>query len=260
MSEPMIVAASLLPVTPALGGVVAGLLLAAVLVASLAHLGHGRGILVAGVRAALQLLVVSAVITHVVDRWWATLLFVALMYAVAAATASGRVTGTRVHAWVALTLLAATLPVLALLAATGLIPFDGLVVIPIAGSQLGGALTATVLAGRRSLEELEVRRGEVEAALALGFSDRDARLEICRPAASGALIPALDQTRTVGLVTLPGAFVGMLLGGASPVDAGAVQLFVLIALLATEAVAVAVVLECVARGLVTRPAPNSPTT
>ncbi|MFI6743032.1 ABC transporter permease [Nonomuraea sp. NPDC050451] len=29
-------------------------------------------------------------------------------------------------------------------------------------------------------------------------------------------MPALDQTRTVGLVTLPNAFVGMLLGGASP--------------------------------------------
>ncbi len=253
------IAASLLPVTPVLGGVIAGLLLAAVLVAALAHLGHGRGILVAGVRAAVQLLVVSAVITHVVDRWWATVLFVALMYVVAAATASGRITGTRLHAWVSVTLLVATLPVLALLAATGLIPFDGLVVIPIAGSQLGGALTATVLAGRRALEELGVRRGEVEAALALGFSDRDARLEIGRPAASGALIPALDQTRTVGLVTLPGAFVGMLLGGASPVDAGAVQLFVLIALLATEAVAVAVILECIARGLVARRPTNKPT-
>ena len=28
-----------------------------------------------------------------------------------------------------------------------------------------------------------------------------------------AIIPALDQTRTVGLVTLPGAYIGVLLGG-----------------------------------------------
>ncbi|NUU23932.1 MAG: ABC transporter permease [Streptomycetaceae bacterium] len=246
----MTVADPLLPVTPVLGGVVAALLLAAVAVAALTHLGHGKGVLVAGVRAALQLLVVSAVITQVVDFWWATLLFLALMCLVAAATASGRVTGRRLEPWLAVPLLAGAVPVLLLLAATRLMPFDGLVVIPIAGSQLGGALTATVLAGRRALEELSVRKGEVEAAIALGLLDRDARLEICRPAASGALIPALDQTRTVGLVTLPGAFVGMLLGGASPVDAGAVQLFVLIALLATEAVAIAVVMELVARGLV----------
>lgn len=87
--------------------------------------------------------------------------------------------------------------------------------------------------------------------MALGLPDRDARLEIARPAASDALLPGLDQTRTVGLVTLPGAFVGMLLGGASPVEAGAVQLFVLVALMAVQAVAVALVLELIARGCCT---------
>ncbi|CAM5613991.1 hypothetical protein GCM10010253_03390 [Streptomyces badius] len=121
-----------------------------------------------------------------------------------------------------------------------------------AGILLGGALTATVLGGRRALGELAARRGEVEAGLALGLLDRDARLEIVRPTASDALLPGLDLTRTVGLVTLPGAFVGMLLGGASPVEAGAVQLFVLVALMAVQGVAVATVLELVARGLLYR--------
>ncbi len=124
--------------------------------------------------------------------------------------------------------------------------------IPVAGILIGGALTATVLGGRRALDELAARRGEVEAGMALGLLDRDARLEIVRPAASDALLPGLDQTRTVGLVTLPGAFVGMLLGGASPVEAGAVQLFVLVALMAVQVVAVATVLELVARGLLYR--------
>lgn len=95
---------------------------------------------------------------------------------------------------------------------------------------------------------VDITLREVEAAMALGFPDRDARLEIAGPAASDALLPGLDQTRTVGLVTLPGAFVGMLLGGASPVQAGAVQLFVLVALMAVQAAAVATVLELVARG------------
>lgn len=95
---------------------------------------------------------------------------------------------------------------------------------------------------------VDITLREVEAAMALGFPDRDAQLEIAGPAASDALLPGLDQTRTVGLVTLPGAFVGMLLGGASPVQAGAVQLFVLVALMAVQAAAVATVLELVARG------------
>ena len=62
-------------------------------------------------------------------------------------------------------------------------------------------------------------------------------------------MPPLDQTRTVGLVTLPGAFVGVLLGGGSPLQAGAAQLLVLIGLLAAEVLAVWVVTELVARGV-----------
>ena len=53
-----------------------------------------------------------------------------------------------------------------------------------------------------------------------------------------ALVPGLDQTRTVGLVTLPGAFVGVLLGGGTPVQAGAAKLLVLIGLLATQTITV----------------------
>ena len=71
---------------------------------------------------------------------------------------------------------------------------------------------------------------------------------MCRERAADALIPVLDQTRSVGLVTLPGAFVGMLLGGASPVQAGAVQLLVLVGLLAVQTVAVLITIELVAAG------------
>lgn len=51
-------------------------------------------------------------------------------------------------------------------------------------------------------------------------------------------MPGLDQTRTVGLVTLPGAFVGVLLGGGTPAQAGAAQVLVLCGLLATQAIVV----------------------
>ncbi|MFC8716985.1 ABC transporter permease [Kitasatospora sp. NPDC057198] len=255
--------ARLLPVTPALGAACAVLLAVAALVAGRGGLGHGRAVLRAGLRAAAQLALVALVIAWVVRSLWASALFVLLMFAVAVRTAGRRIgeggrargegrgsTGRWEWAWAAVPIAAGVLPVLLLLAATGLLPAKGITVIPVAGILIGGALTATSLAGRRALDELRVRHGEVEAALALGFEDRDARLEVCRTAAATSLVPALDQTRTVGLVTLPGAFVGMLLGGATPVQAGAVQLFVLVALLAVEAVAVTAVLELVGRGLV----------
>ena len=76
--------------------------------------------------------------------------------------------------------------------------------------------------------------GEFEAGLSIGLLQPDAFKLVAGPVAGDALLPALDQTRTVGLVTLPGAFVGMVLGGASPTAAAALQLVVLIGLVAAE--------------------------
>ncbi len=66
--------------------------------------------------------------------------------------------------------------------------------IPITGILIGGTLTATSLAGHLAVEELAQRRGEVEAALSVGLSDRDGALELRRAQAATALISALDQT------------------------------------------------------------------
>lgn len=254
----MIVASTLLPVNRTLGIVLAALLVAAAGVAAYARLAeeresYARPMLTAGLRAAVQLGAVALLIGWVVRHQAALLGFVILMYAVAVRTAGRRITTDRTWWWAAVPMAAGAFPVVALLVLTGLLPLDGIALIPVAGILIGGALSSTVLAGRRALDELRVRRGEVEAAMALGLLDREARLEIARPAASTALVPGIDQTRTAGLVTLPGAFVGMLLGGASPLTAGVVQLFVLVALQMVQAVSVAVVLELVARGRITRP-------
>jgi putative ABC transport system permease protein len=150
----------------------------------------------------------------------------------------------------ALPIVVGAAPVVALVLASGAVPLRGAAVIPIAGILIGGAMTATSLAGRRLRDELHHRRGEVEAALALGLVGRDAVLLVGRPVAATALVPALDQTRTVGLVTLPGAFVGVLLGGGSPLQAGAAQLLVLVGLLAAQMLAVWAVTELIARGAI----------
>ncbi|MFJ2291805.1 ABC transporter permease [Streptomyces sp. NPDC087894] len=242
----------LLPVSPALGIVLAVLLVSAAAVAAWASLGRSREIAVAGVRAAAQLAAVSLLIGWVVRSPGPLTGFLLLMFAVAVRTAGLRITPNRTWWWAAPSIAAGVVPVVVALLLTGLLPLRGIALIPVTGILTGGALTATVLGGRRALDELGSRRGEVEAGMALGLPDRDARLEIARPAASDALLPDLDQTRTVGLVTLPGVFVGMLLGGVSPVEAGAVQLFVLVALMAVQAVAVALVLELIARGVLHR--------
>ena len=236
-----------------------GLAVAAVLAVGLAaavalwaRLGTDRSTLVAGARAVLQLGAVSLLIGAIVGSVLLSVAFVLVMVAVATWTSARRITPHPSGWWAVLPIAVAPLPVVALLVLGGVVPPVGVAVIPMAGILIGGTMTATSLAGRRTLDELAARHGEVEAALSLGLRPRDAAMEIARPSAGQALVPAIDQTRTVGLVTLPGAFVGMLLGGATPLQAGAVQLLVLVLLLAVETVAVALMLELVCRGLVRR--------
>lgn len=238
---------------PALGIAGALAVVVAAAVALWARLGTSRQTVIAAARAVGQLGAVSLLIGAIVGSVWLSTAFVLVMVGVAAYTAARRVTPDRSGWWTALPIALAPLPVTVMLVVGGVVPHEGIAVIPMAGILIGGTMTATALAGRRALDELENRHGEVEAAMSLGFLDRDARMEIARPTAGQALLPAMDQTRTVGLVTLPGAFVGMLLGGASPVEAGAVQVLVLLLLLAVETVAVAMTLELVCRGWVRRP-------
>ncbi|MFB6530860.1 ABC transporter permease [Streptomyces sp. NPDC056399] len=247
----------LLHVNATFAALLATLLALATGVVAVARLGRPRDTLFAGARAAVQLVAVSLAIGWVVRAVPLLLCFLLLMYAVAVRTAGRRVVPApgRAWLWTAVPIGAAVLPVVVALLLTGVVPPEGIALVPVTGILIGGALTATVLAGRRSLDELATRRGEVEAGLALGLTDREARMEVAREAASDALLPGMDQTRTVGLVTLPGAFVGMLLGGASPLHAGAVQLFVLVALLLVQAVATAVTLELVTRGRLARVEP-----
>jgi putative ABC transport system permease protein len=240
-------------VGPVLVAVLAVLAVVAAAVVQRGELGPGRPVLVAAARAAVQLSVVSLLIAAVLRSGWLTAGFVAVMFCVASLTSAQRIVSLRRGYWAGGSIAAGVLPVLVLLLSSRVVPLRPVALVPMAGILIGGAMTATSLAGRRALDELRVRHGEYEAALAIGLTDREAALEICRPAAGQALVPALDQTRTVGLVTLPGAFVGVLLGGASPVQAGVTQLLVLIGLLAVEAVAVLVTVELVAGGRIQRP-------
>jgi uncharacterized protein (TIGR00245 family) len=256
--------ASVVEFGPRLAVVLAVLAAVAALAGRWSGLAVGRPVLVASLRAVVQLAAVSAVLLAVVESLWLSAGFVAVMVAVATVTAAGRASGLPLAARgrrhrlppVALAVTAGAGPIAALIVAGGVVPLRGVALIPIAGILVGGTMTASSLAGRRLREELATRRGEVEAALALGLPRRDAVLEVTRPAAATALVPPLDQTRTVGLVTLPGAFVGVLLGGGTPLEAGAAQVLVLIGLLAAQTIAVWVMTELVGRGRVLADVPR----
>jgi putative ABC transport system permease protein len=214
-------------------------------------LGVERALWVAALRALAQLAAVALVIRAVFDHLGLSGLFVAVMLVAAARTAGRRMAGLpRARLVAGAAIAGAAGATVAPLFATGAFPLTPRYVIPMTGIVVGGAMKAVCLAGLRLGEEMADRRAEIEARLALGVSARQALHPCLRRATVTALVPAIDQTKNVGLITLPGAFVGMLLGGASPVDAARVQLTVLLVLLSAEAVGAALTTVLVARTVI----------
>ncbi|HEY6934865.1 MAG TPA: ABC transporter permease [Marmoricola sp.] len=229
------------------------LLAIALAAATVGRLGVRRMQLLAAIRATVQLGVVSLVIAAALRSVWWSAAFAALMFAVASLTSTRRI-GVPLPGitLVGLAILCGALPVLALILGSGVIPFNGAGLVPTAGIIIGNAMTGATLTGRRAFDELKSQAGTYEAALAIGLPSPEAAYEVVGPTAREALIPSIDQTRTVGLVTLPGAFIGVLLGGGSAVQAGAAQLLVLIGVLAAQAITAAVLLQLVSRGRLVR--------
>lgn len=193
------------------------------------------------VRGALQLAAVGLVLRGVLDG--APVLAVAVlavMLVTAVLTASHRLAelqGRRAAVLaVGVSATAGAGAVLGVVFALGLLPLQPRYAVALGGIVLGETMTAATLAGRHLLSGLRTRRDEVEGWLALGAPPRRAVVDVARRAVAEALVPGTDTARATGLVTLPGAFVGALLGGASPLDAARFQVVVLASLAAASSV------------------------
>lgn len=234
---------------PALVVALVALLLLAVTTSWLGGLRHQRQVTTAAARATIQLGAVALVITAVLGSVWWSLLFGVFMFAFAVFTSSRRIEAPRTWPWVGIAILAGVVPTLAVIFASGAVPFTGASLVPIAGIVIGGAMTASSLTGRRVFTAMRDEYGTLEAGLSIGLTRPEAIDEVIRRHLPEALVPGLDQTRTVGLVTLPGAFVGVLLGGGTPVQAGAAQLLVLVGLLSAQTITVVVASRLIRAGL-----------
>ncbi|MGH8862347.1 MAG: ABC transporter permease [Jatrophihabitantaceae bacterium] len=220
-----------------LGIGLAVLLVIAFAVLTVAEIPHRRGVLIAAVRAVVQLAVVALALRGVFAAPIAVIAVVTLMFSVATWTAGRRL---RAHAdaWrsVVLSCFAGAAVTIAIIVGMPTLSRDVRTLVAVSGIVLGGTMTAATLTGRRLLDGLHSRRDEVEAWLSIGATTRQAVRPIAKDAVFEALVPVLDQTRTVGLVTLPGAFVGALLGGASAAQAARFQIVVLVGLVCAQAI------------------------
>ncbi|MBK4346957.1 ABC transporter permease [Lacisediminihabitans changchengi] len=191
-------------------------------------------------RAALQLGVLTVILHGVITStlWVAVFLLVMVVAATWVVFRRLRLPRRYLPVLAATVVIAAAVPT-SLVFVTGAVEFSPRYVLAVGGIIVGNTMTVSTLMGRSLGGLILAQREEIEAWLSVGATSRRAALRAVRAAASTALIPSTDQTRTTGIVTLPGAFVGAVFAGASPLEAAEFQLIVLAAILAAGAITVA---------------------
>ncbi len=207
------------------------------------HLGLGREVVVAAVRAVVQLAVVGALLGVLFQH---TGLLGALAWASGMVLIGGRVAARRgrglPHAQLVATvaLAAGVGSTLGLLLVTRVIDVQPRVVVPVGGMVVAAAMRGTSVVLLRVRDEALSQRRQVEARLALGLTATAAFAPHLRSALRTALVTDIDAVKTVGLISLPGAMTGLLLAGVDPLTAIRYQVVVMYQLLGAVAVAGAV--------------------
>ncbi|WP_028983507.1 ABC transporter permease [Sporolactobacillus terrae] len=109
--------------------------------------------------------------------------------------------------------------------------------IPIGGMIISNAMVALGLCYKQMTADFKTKREEVETKLALGADIRASSIDIIRDSIKTGMLPTIDSAKTLGIVSLPGMMTGLILAGASPLEAIKYQLMVTFMLLSTTAIA-----------------------
>ena len=215
-----------------IGTAVALLLLAAIATLGLTgfRIAQPQAALFALLRAVLQLGALSLVLTGILkDPLWVGI-GLGVMFVAAVGTAARRSRSALLP--LAASMLLGPLVVMTIVFLTGAVEFSPRYVLAIGGIVIGNTMTIAILTQRVFRTSVHDHWDEVEGWLALGATPRQSTLDLGRRAIHTALLPSIDQTRTTGIVVLPGAFVGAIFAGASPLEAGRFQVVVLACILA----------------------------
>jgi len=201
--------------------------------------GLGKDMLTAVIRAFVQLIAIGYILEFIFAArgpYW-ILLVVTVMVAVAGYTAGQRGRGVPRSTLVATASVScgafATIGTLLLL---GVFPFEPRYIIPIAGMIVGNAMVVSGLVMGRLRDEIHSQKLRIETALALGAAHHQAVGGQRKRALTAGMSPIVDNTKTVGLISLPGAMTGMILAGAPALEAVQVQIIVMYMLIGAAAV------------------------
>ncbi|MCI0453928.1 MAG: iron export ABC transporter permease subunit FetB [Candidatus Dadabacteria bacterium] len=211
-----------------------GLIIVAAGLSRFQHMGIERDLFVGAIRTFIQLLAVGYLLKYVFafDRWYLILLIIFIMIIVASRTVTQRqrkktkelpyIVGFAMTAGSGITVFVATQILLQIKPW-----YEPHYLIPLAGMVIGNSMNGSTLAVERIDSEIQSRKLEIEAYLALGATARQAARTCIRSAMRAAMIPTINSMMVVGIVALPGMMTGQILSGTSPLIAVKYQIIIM---------------------------------
>lgn len=196
----------------------------------------GKRMLIAGIRAVIQLTLLGLVLRWVFtlsNAVWVMVLWTGMLLI------AGREVMRRQHrrftGWwgyglgtMSMFLSSFTVVILALFVVVRVDPwYTPQYAIPLLGMLLGNTMNGVSLGLDRLTETAWKQRESIEARLILGQTWHEAISDIRRESMRSALMPIINTMSIVGLVSLPGMMTGQILSGALPVDAVKYQIMIL---------------------------------
>lgn len=221
------------------------LIVVTLLISARERLEIEKDLIVGAIRSFLQLVVVGYVLQYIFDlqRWYLVVLALMIMIGVAGYNALKRqkIQWKRLF-WI-LTISIAIGSILVIMIVVHLILkvrpwYLPQYIIPLAGMIIGNSMVAAALAANRLSAAINENRKEIEVALALGATAREAVNPYLRDALKTAMMPSISSMMTVGIVQLPGMMTGQIIAGANPNEAVRYQIVVMYMITAATALTV----------------------
>ncbi|UXM84951.1 ABC transporter permease [Methanococcus aeolicus] len=107
------------------------------------------------------------------------------------------------------------------------VPYEPQYLIPLMGMVIGNSLNTAHLTLDKIIDEVKSRKDELWGYVALGATDFQATKPFIKSGVNSAIIPQMNKTKTVGIIFIPGAMTGMIIGGADPIYAATIQIVIM---------------------------------
>ena len=204
-------------------------------------LGFEKDIIVAALRAFVQLSIAGFVLTKIfdVDSIYVNILAILVIIVNAAWNASKR--GEDIENSFRISLISisiTTISILGILLLSGSLEFVPSQAIPITGMIAGNSMSAIGVSYSNLMNFFTDNYQKVQERLALGATPREASIGLIRQTIAEGLIPTIDKSKTMGLVSLPGMMTGLLFAGVTPTKAILYQIMVMFIMISAASITV----------------------